>query len=542
MKTNFNHIRKLLRSCFVLAVTAFTFSAHSQTPRLSSYSSASAVIFLDFDGHTVEGTSWNWSLPVIECQTSGLNSAQITEVFNRVAEDFRPFNINVTTDSTNFVTAPSDRRMRVIITTTSAWYGNTAGGVAFISSFTWGDDHPCFVFSASLGYNAKKISEAASHEMGHTLGLYHQAQYDNNCNKLTDYNAGQGSGEIGWAPIMGIGYNHNFTLWSNGPTSLGCTNYQSDLDVIASADNGFGFRNDDHSDSSANATTVLLLNKEFEIEGIIQQNADQDIFRFSMPERARVKVDATPYNVGNGNEGSDLDLQISLYNASNTLLNIYNPGTLLNSAIDTILNPGSYYLKVEGKGNIYAPSYASLGAYSIKATVEGGITLPIRHVKLQALNIRNQLQFRWDVETDEKIKGQTLEVSKDGHPFEPFAEVLAAERSHAHNSNTAMRSQYRLNILFASGEHYYSNVVILPETELHLRPNVMGNVINSGVISIQSYGNFQYDLIDQNGNIIVQGRLTSGTNKIKLPAIMPGIYILRTIGNNRQWVDKLLLN
>ena len=461
-------------------------------------------------------------------------------MFNRVSEDFRPFHVNVTTDSTNFLAAPADRRMRVIVTTSSAWYSSSAGGVAFISSFNWGDDHPCFVFSGSLGYNTKKISEAASHETGHTLGLYHQAKYDANCNKLTDYNAGQGSGEIGWAPIMGIGYNHNFTLWSNGANSLGCANYQSDLDIIASAENGFGFRDDDHSDSSANATPILLFNRQFEITGIIQQNTDGDMFRFSMPNRARFRLDATPHNVGNANEGSDLDIQISLFNASNSLLNTYNPGTLLNSAIDTMLNAGSYYLKVEGKGNIYAPSYASLGSYAIKATVEGGISLPIRFVKLQALNIRNQFQFRWDVEADEKIMAQSLEVSKDGHLFEPLAGVLARDRSYNYISSSTLRNQFRVNVLFENGEHSYSNTVILPETETIQRPRVLGNVIHSDIISIQCYGNCQYDLIDQNGNIVVKGRLASGTNKIKLPATMAGIYILRTNGNNQHWIDKLL--
>jgi hypothetical protein len=339
---------------------------------------------------------------------------------------------------------------------------------------------------------------------------------------------------------MGIGYNHNFTLWSNGPTSLGCSNYQSDLDIIASADNGFGFRSDDHSDSSKDATQVFLVNKQFEIAGIIQQNTDQDMFRFSMPDRARVRLDATPYNVGDGNQGSDLDIQISLFNASNVLLNTYNPGTLLGSAFDTILNPGSYYLKIEGKGNIYASSYASLGSYGIKASVEGGITLPIRLVKLQALNIRNQLQFRWNVEADEKIKAQILEVSKDGRSFEPLAEVLARDRSYMYNSYNSMNSQYRLNILFESGKHFYSNVVMLPGTHRDHRPKVMGNVINSGVISVLCYGNYRYDVIDQNGNIIIKGQLVNGTNRIKLPLTMPGIYILRTNGNNQQWIERLL--
>ena len=524
-----------------MTASAFTFSSQAQTPVLNSYPSAAAAIFLDFDGHTVEGTSWNWSLPAIECQPSGLNATQVTEVFNRVAEDFRPFNVNVTTDSTKFLAAPANQRMRVIVTTTSAWYSNSAGGVAFISSFTWGDDHPCFVFSGLLGYNAKRISEAASHETGHTLGLYHQAQYDAHCNKLTDYHAGLGNGEIGWAPIMGIGYNHNFTLWSNGPSSLGCTNYQSDLDIIASSNNGFGFRSDDHSDSAIDATSVLFANRQFDIQGVIHQNTDKDMFRFNMPNRAHFKLNATPHNVGNGNAGSDLDIQISLYNAANILLNEYNPGTLLNSAADTILNPGSYYLKVEGKGNIYAPSYASLGSYELKAIVEGGIPLPVRHVKLQALSIRNQFQFRWNIEADEKIKEQTLEVSPDGNDFRPLAEMLANDRTYAHNSNAALSSQYRLQVVFEGGAHYYSNIVTLPATEMAHRPKIIGNhMVNSGTLNVQSFGNYQYDVTDLNGKTICKGQLISGVNSINLPGIMPGIYMIRFSGNNQQWIDKLL--
>jgi hypothetical protein len=259
-----------------------------------------------------------------------------------------------------------------------------------------------------------------------------------------------------------------------------------------------------------------------------------------MPNRSHFKLNATPHNVGNGNAGSDLDIQISLYNASNILLNEYNPETLLNSAADTILNPGLYYLKVEGKGNIYAPSYASLGSYEIKAIVEGGIPFPIRLVKLQALNIRNQLQFRWNIETDEKIKEQTLEISPGGNDFRPLAELLADDRSYAHSSFSAGNSKYRLHVLFDGGAHYYSNIVMLPVIDLAQRPKILGNRINSGSINIQSFGKYQYDVTDLNGKTVSRGQLISGINSISLPGIMPGIYMIRFSGNNQQWIDKLL--
>src|SRR5258705_4843688 len=248
-----------IRTIIIVLSLISTTVIKSQVPLLNSYPSAQAVVFLDFDGHTVNGTSWNYNGP-IACGASGLNNSQLTEVFNRVAEDYRPFNINITTDSTVFLAAPANRRMRVILTVSSSWYG-AAGGVAFVSSFTWGDNNPCFVFTQLLNYNVKNISEAASHEAGHTLGLYHQSSYDANCNKLSDYYAGQGSGEIGWAPIMGVGYYQNFTLWNNGSNSNGCNSLQSDLSVITSG-NGFTYRSDDYTASFNQAVNVPFVSNQ----------------------------------------------------------------------------------------------------------------------------------------------------------------------------------------------------------------------------------------------------------------------------------------
>ena len=48
--------------------------------------------------------------------------------------------------------------------------------------------------------NEKYIVEAASHEAEHDLGLSHDGT------STTGYYPGQGSGAVGWAPIMGVGY------------------------------------------------------------------------------------------------------------------------------------------------------------------------------------------------------------------------------------------------------------------------------------------------------------------------------------------------
>ena len=243
------------KTFFPLLVLLVGLGAQAQVPALNSYPAASAVIFLDFDGHTVNGTGWNYNGPIF-CAPSGMDNTKITSIFNRVSEDYRPFNVNITTDSTKFLAAPINKRMRVILTTTSSWYGN-AGGVAFVGSYTWGDDTPCFVFSALLNNNEKYVAEAAAHEAGHTLGLYHQSAYDGNCVKTSDYNGGLGTGEIAWAPIMGVGYYKNMTLWHNGANPYGCSSIQNDLTVITT-NNGFTFRTDDYTNSINQAGNIAF--------------------------------------------------------------------------------------------------------------------------------------------------------------------------------------------------------------------------------------------------------------------------------------------
>ncbi|MCW3117423.1 MAG: hypothetical protein JWM28_1505 [Chitinophagaceae bacterium] len=438
-------MRTKFRTTIIAFLLSYACIATAQTPVLNSFRTASATLFLDFDGHAVSGTAWN-SIDTIKCAGSGLTDAQVREIFDRVAEDYRPFNLNITTDSTVFLSAPIKLRTRVIITTTSGWYPGV-GGISFIGSFTWGDDTPCFVFSAALGNRTKYIAEAVSHEAGHTLGLYHQATYDQNCALVSSYNYGTGVGEIGWAPIMGVGYTKNLTLWNNGPNPYGCSQTQNDLDVIT-GHNGFGYRSDDHSNTFNGAANNFFYNNQFNVNGIIERNTDKDIFKFTMPVAGRFTLNAIPYNVGSGNAGSDLDMQVTLYNSQQAQLNIFNPGNTLSLVVDTLLNPGDYYAKVEGKGNAYAPAYASLGSYSLQAGfIDFDSPLPLRKLELKGLQNGNKHQLNWIIDADEKIVSQSLEVSANGKDFSTLVQPSPDSRSYIYTvrvSNTFI--QVKCNI------------------------------------------------------------------------------------------------
>jgi hypothetical protein len=529
-------MKNFLNSVLMVLSCASVIQATAQVPLFSSLPSAPAVIFLDFDGHTVDGTAWNDNGPII-CGASGLDNTKITTIFNRVAEDYRSFNINVTTDSTKFLAAFPTKRIRVLITVSHEWYGLSAG-VAFVGSFNWGDDSPCFVFSSLLNYNVKNIAEAASHETGHTLGLHHQSTYDVNCVKTSDYNYGQGAGEIGWAPIMGIGYYQNLTSWYNGPNTFGCTNYQSDLDIITTS-NGIAFRTDDHAASFASATTASFTANQFNISGIIGQNNDQDMIRFNQPGAGRFQLDAVSYNVGTGNSGSNLDLQVTLYKSPQTLLNVYNPAALLNSVIDTQLNPGTYFLRIEGRGNIYAPDYTSLGSYALRGDFTANASLPLRSLVLHGELVNDKHRLTWIIDADEAITKQILEVSTDGSNFSPVTQPPNELRSFMYKPYVTTTVQYRLNVTFDNTRQYYSNVVSLHNRRSASWPALVSNVTNNNIIVI-SPGTYSYAIYEFGGKAVSNGQLTNGLNTINTAAITSGMYVIRFVNGNEQWIDKFV--
>jgi alpha-tubulin suppressor-like RCC1 family protein len=330
---------------------------------LESLHGSVPVIYLDFAG----GYTSTWG--GIAYARPEVSNSQIREVWSRVTEDYLPFNINVTTDLQVYENAPDGSRQRVIITPTDA-AAPEAGGVAYIGSFNWSREAPCWVFMIS----GKDCAEACSHEAGHTLGLTHEGQIINGTNYVYYY--GQGSGETGWAPIMGVGFYENVSQWSKGEY-IDANNPQDQLNVIASWNNNVTYRLDDTGDTLATSRYLeLYSNYSASAQGVIERTADTDAFQFTT-SGGLVSLRADP-----ASEGPDLAIEATLCDASDTVLAASNPQDTLWASLTTNLPAGTYTFRVAGAGrndpltNGFS-NYASLGYYSITGSVANA-RLPTR--------------------------------------------------------------------------------------------------------------------------------------------------------------------
>jgi hypothetical protein len=348
---------------------------------LESLPGANGCVLLDFDGQYVSGTPWNGGAP-INASPSGMTDAQIKETWEVVSEDFRPFSVNITTNETVFNSYPQNRRMRVVVTPTDV-AAPGAGGVAYIGSFSWTNDTPCWVFVLGSG---KNCGEAASHEVGHTFSLLH----DGRTVPAEGYFAGHGN----WAPIMGVGYYKSITQWSKGEYTS-ANNTEDDLAKISSPTHGCGYRTDDHGNTIATARALVVTSTGNVLAasngGFIGGTTDVDVFTFVTGGGA-VSLKFNPAVTH-----PDLDILVKLYNEAGALVGIYNPAGL-SVDVNVTLASGRYYAFVDGTG-VGIPAtdgysdYASLGIYSISGYIpqyciaKGGTSFEhIANVTLGSIN------------------------------------------------------------------------------------------------------------------------------------------------------------
>lgn len=337
-------------------------------PILDSLPGASGVLYIDFDGEIVTNSSWKGG-DTINAQPAvmagrPMTAAQMTAVWAAVAEDFAPFNVSVTTSLQRYNGAPANRRMRCIQTPTKD-AAPTAGGVAYLNSFSNSSGNPCWSYNSN---NVRIMAMTISHELGHTVGLSHDGRITPSDE---DYYGGHGTGVTRWGPIMGAPFSAAVTQWSKGEYYLADRTSQDDLAVITRTQN-FGYRTDEAADTPALAGNVSdNIFGSADETGFITTPTDKDVFRFQTAGGA-ASFNGTATALPEGN----LDIKLRILRSDGSELVAASPVDSLNATLSTTLSAGTYFVEVSGTGFgtplANPPSgytnYGSLGQYNLKGT------------------------------------------------------------------------------------------------------------------------------------------------------------------------------
>jgi hypothetical protein len=381
-------------------------------PLLDSNPKAPATLYLDFTGdfeqdwfqNNSNGTQTHFSNintpafnlnantglgqdPAPETSFTDSEEAMITQIWARVAEDFAPFNINVSTHYYGSFNNPSltyssflrgarptlsnHPALHVVVGGWGTWNGAAGGtGVSSIGSFHDSAPNVVFVFAQDIvwyanhngqDFEGRPLDIAAatattiSHESGHAFGLLHHSSYDANGNKTDEYDHGTAD----WTPIMGNNLSSDRTTWYNGPTDQGPNTSQDDMAIISGLQNGFGYRADDHGNTIATAgwltpvkSRVAFLGPIVAGHGIIEKTSDVDAFKFSAPGGPIVvTVDPAQY-------GPNLMPRVELWSSAGLIASA-DPGRATEASIVITVPAGTYYVFVKSHGD-----YGDVGQYT----------------------------------------------------------------------------------------------------------------------------------------------------------------------------------
>ncbi|MDP9184059.1 MAG: hypothetical protein M3O29_00120, partial [Actinomycetota bacterium] len=293
-------------------------------PIFHSLPGAMNVLYLDFDGETISGTAWNVGtvdpLEAVPFDRDGDvttfsddERSHITGTWLRVAEDYAPFAVDVTTEEP---AAFGPTTGRVLITSNTDANGNPmpypdAGGVAYVGVFGRADYptyySPALVYADQLFSAEYNIAEAASHEFGHNVGLHH----DGTSTAAYYYGAGTSTQATSWAPIMGVGYYKNVTKFNNGDYP-DANNHEDDLTIVGSK---LGRVADDVGATQGTAAGLTVTASTVAGAGLVNDSTDQDTWGFQTTG-GTVSLSVSPFVRGYGTSGGNLDVKATLVDAA----------------------------------------------------------------------------------------------------------------------------------------------------------------------------------------------------------------------------------
>lgn len=380
----------------------------------SSRPGAPNTIYLDFDGEAVSGTEWNedpdgtgpetatttfnavaFSMDGDLANFSDTEQDAIYLIWQRVAEDYRVFNVNVTTVRPTPAGVLGGPRIAWALITQSRNGGvdcpaPDAGGVAYIDGFGDANLAPAWAYYNNLPLGGPPqedyIAEVISHEVGHNMSLRHDGT------AADEYYPGHGS-PLSWGPIMGASYDMVMTQWSkceftgarNGYYNTGGTwvtiPTQDDILIITGK---LGLVPDVLDGPLTSSTTLTSgpggVRTITPFDATIYSELDADIYSFNCAGGAATFT-VSPKTVTSlgfitpATSGANLDVQADILDAGMNVIFSHAPTDNINATVaGTLPAPGTYYLRIRPSGNRNPlndgySAYGSIGQYRVSGTI-----------------------------------------------------------------------------------------------------------------------------------------------------------------------------
>lgn len=346
-------------------------------PRINTKPGARGLIYVNFEGGALTDPVWNYGRQIVFAPAA-LSASGIMEVIERVAEDYAPFDVAISTIWEDYLAAPVGRRTRIMVTpTTTALPGS--GGVAMINAWsaagqTMSSTVPAWVFTST----PKQVAEGVSHEAGHTLGLSHDGTETPDGRTLSAYYKGHGgdlSNPLSWAPIMGEGYTRSQTHWSRGEY-VAANNQEDDIALIKRKTNGLGYIDE----SRVGTRPLEMAGGSFGVDGVVYSAEGAIVYTFATSGGTLV-ASARPKSEKYGNT----DLKIEVSDGQGRVWAVSDVTAMTSAQVSVALPEGTYSIAVSAGSTgpkplsgyaVGYPAYGAIGCFVLSGTLTNPANYP----------------------------------------------------------------------------------------------------------------------------------------------------------------------
>ena len=383
---------------YELTITGVDQPTSTNVIALQSKPNAPVNFYLDFNGARVtedeiivaraDGIDQPFYVPAYDTDgdrrsISVAEEAEIIEIYRRIAEDFAPFDVNVTTVDPFLFGARAG--LQTVIGGDGSWHGVTnATGFAALDTFGVGaGDNMAIAFSDLFSSNKETALETSA-AIANALGIEtHYTNGDPTQPRLPGYPA--------YGAIGGDSVNSLRDIFQNVAGSSSVVPIDP-LAIITNSTNRIRYRSDDHGNDAGTASLVTLSTNTETLTGIIESNTDVDVFSFETRASNAAIISITGLDLtvtstgatvpGVTNPGANLDPVIQLLDenfnvilqdgdffASVNQLRNDNTVSSLKAVIATPLATGRYFLRISGQRDPSLLEYGNIGTYTV--TLEG---------------------------------------------------------------------------------------------------------------------------------------------------------------------------